>query len=121
MKITNRHRPRQTHRGERRRFGTELEQGTVAVPFQNLSLALIVASAEVDRQGGRLITGLTSEHDEVTHADRERVLSVSIPIADRLLTALPRKKADVVQHPEVFDHVGLLVNGPPGTAGLPFI
>src|SRR5438132_5965945 len=22
---------------------------------------------------------------------------------------------------EVFDHVGLLVNGPPGTAGLPFI
>jgi uncharacterized membrane protein YagU involved in acid resistance len=31
------------------------------------------------------------------------------------------KKADVVEHPEVFDHVGLLVNGPPGAAGLPFI
>jgi hypothetical protein len=30
------------------------------------------------------------------------------------------KKADVAEHPEVFDHVGLLVNGPPGTAGLPF-
>jgi hypothetical protein len=30
------------------------------------------------------------------------------------------KKADGVEHPEVFDHVGLLVNGPPGTAGLPF-
>jgi hypothetical protein len=30
------------------------------------------------------------------------------------------KKADVVEHPWVFDHVGLLVNGPPGTAGLPF-
>jgi hypothetical protein len=31
------------------------------------------------------------------------------------------KKADVVEHPGVFDHVGLLVNEPPGTAGLPFI
>ena len=28
------------------------------------------------------------------------------------------KKADVAEHPEVFDHVGLLVNEPPGTAGL---
>ena len=25
------------------------------------------------------------------------------------------KKADVVEHPEVFHHVGLLVNEPPGT------
>jgi hypothetical protein len=35
---------------------------------------------------------------------------------------LPRntenKKADVAEHPKVFDHVGLLVNEPPGTAGL---
>jgi hypothetical protein len=31
------------------------------------------------------------------------------------------KKAAVVEHPEVFDHVGLLVNEPPGTARLPFI
>jgi hypothetical protein len=30
------------------------------------------------------------------------------------------KKADVAEHPEVFDHVGLLVNGLPGTAGSPF-
>ena len=30
------------------------------------------------------------------------------------------KKADVVEHPEAFDHVGLLVNEPPGPAGLPF-
>jgi hypothetical protein len=39
--------------------------------------------------------------------------------------ALPQvqgtKKADVVEHPEVFDHVGLLVNGLPGVAELPFI
>ena len=31
------------------------------------------------------------------------------------------KKADVIEHSEVFDHVGLLVNGPLGTAGAPFI
>jgi hypothetical protein len=31
------------------------------------------------------------------------------------------KKADVVEHPEVFDHIGLLVDEPPGTAELPFI
>jgi len=31
------------------------------------------------------------------------------------------KKADVVEHPEVFHHVGLLINKPPGMAGLPFI
>jgi hypothetical protein len=32
-----------------------------------------------------------------------------------------KKKADVVEHPEVFDHIGLLVNELPSTAGLPFI
>ena len=32
-----------------------------------------------------------------------------------------KKKADVAEHPEGFDHVGILVNQPPGTAGLPFI
>jgi len=32
-----------------------------------------------------------------------------------------QKKPDVSEHPEGFDHVGLLVNEPPGTAELPFI
>ena len=32
-----------------------------------------------------------------------------------------KKKADVAEHPEVFDHVGLLVNGPSSLAGVPFI
>ena len=31
-----------------------------------------------------------------------------------------KKKADVAEHPEGFDHVGILFNQPPGTAGLPF-
>jgi hypothetical protein len=38
-----------------------------------------------------------------------------------VLTAAETKKNDVVENPEVFDHVGLLVNEPPGAAGLPFI
>eukprot|EP00825_Cyclidium_porcatum_P005067 TRINITY_DN12419_c0_g1_i1.p1 TRINITY_DN12419_c0_g1~~TRINITY_DN12419_c0_g1_i1.p1 ORF type:complete len:246 (-),score=-16.06 TRINITY_DN12419_c0_g1_i1:5-742(-) len=31
------------------------------------------------------------------------------------------KKADVAEHPQAFDHVGLLTNEPPGNAGLFFI
>jgi hypothetical protein len=31
-----------------------------------------------------------------------------------------KKKADVVEHPRGFDHVGLLVDEPPGAAGLLF-
>jgi hypothetical protein len=31
------------------------------------------------------------------------------------------KKADVAEHPKVFDHVGLLNNEPPGRAELFFI
>jgi hypothetical protein len=41
------------------------------------------------------------------------------PLENRLY-ALP-KKTDVAEHPEVFHHVGLLFNGPPGMAELPFI
>ena len=36
-------------------------------------------------------------------------------------TSKTEKKADVVKHPEAFDHVGLLCNEPPGQAGLLFI
>ena len=32
-----------------------------------------------------------------------------------------QKKADVVERPKAFAHVGLLVNKPPGRAGLLFI
>jgi hypothetical protein len=31
-----------------------------------------------------------------------------------------KKKADVVEHPKAFDHVGLLISRPPGIAELPF-
>ena len=48
---------------------------------------------------------------------RFRRLSVIQTVQRRAKT----KKADVVEHPEVFDHVGLLFTEPPGRAGLPFI
>jgi hypothetical protein len=54
-----------------------------------------------------------------------------LDLADRLIglsfgaksdpTAPRTKKADVAEHPKAFDHVGLLVNEPPGTAELLFI
>jgi hypothetical protein len=31
------------------------------------------------------------------------------------------EKADVAEHPDVFNHVGLLVNEPSSFAGLPFV
>jgi hypothetical protein len=31
--------------------------------------------------------------------------------------SLETKKADVAEHPKVFDHVGLLLNKPPGKTG----
>jgi hypothetical protein len=34
---------------------------------------------------------------------------------------MTNKKADVAEYPRVIDHVGLLINEPPGTAGLLFI
>jgi len=37
------------------------------------------------------------------------------------LSTQAKKEADVAEHPRVLGHVGLLVNGPPGTAGLPSI
>jgi hypothetical protein len=34
---------------------------------------------------------------------------------------MPTKKADVTEHPEVFDHVGLLFNEPSSDAGMLFV
>jgi len=33
----------------------------------------------------------------------------------------PEKKTDVAEHPEVFDHVGLLFNEPASDAGMLFV
>ena len=44
-----------------------------------------------------------------------------LPVAAIVSRHRKRKKTDVVAHPQVFDHVGLLFNEPPGTAGLPLI
>jgi hypothetical protein len=49
------------------------------------------------------------------------LLSSRYPGRLGLLGRWSKKKADVVEHPEVFRHVGLLVNGLPGSAELPFI
>jgi hypothetical protein len=43
------------------------------------------------------------------------------PIGAENCASIENKKADVVQHPKAFDHVGLLFNEPPGIAGLFFV
>jgi hypothetical protein len=46
--------------------------------------------------------------------------TVTETAAWRLALKRNKRKADVAKHPEAFDHAGLLVNEPPGTAGLLF-
>jgi hypothetical protein len=43
------------------------------------------------------------------------------PIGDENYSSIENKKADVAEHPKVFDHVGLLFNKPTGKAGLFFV
>ncbi len=45
----------------------------------------------------------------------------SVCLVSVIIHSQRKKKAGMVEHPEVFDHAGLLVNGPPGKAGLPLI
>jgi hypothetical protein len=49
------------------------------------------------------------------------IFRLAVGGCDLLAPPNAKKKADVAEHLGVFDHVGLLVNEPPGTAGLPFI
>jgi hypothetical protein len=50
----------------------------------------------------------------------ELELSIAIRLSIAGVAHDRNKKADTAEHPEVFHHVGLLVNEPPGTAELPF-
>jgi hypothetical protein len=53
-------------------------------------------------------------------ADEQFQTTASLVVASVSLRR-KQKKADMAEHPEAFGHVGLLVNEPPGTAGLLFI
>jgi hypothetical protein len=48
-------------------------------------------------------------------------LVVFFPLGYKRLLSPRTKKADVAQHPEAFDHVGLLFDKPTGRAGLFFV
>jgi len=43
------------------------------------------------------------------------------PIGAENCASIENKKADVVQLPKAFNHVGLLFNEPPGRAGVSFV
>ncbi len=59
----------------------------------------------------------------VHKAEREPVLGLSIGLVPGWLrmSRVTKEKADVSEHPEVFDHIGLLVNWPPAEPGRFFI
>jgi len=44
-----------------------------------------------------------------------------MPLLVAKISRRRKQKADVTEHPEGYGHVGLLVNKPPGAAGMPFI
>ena len=48
-------------------------------------------------------------------------LAISLVTATEGRPPKRNKKADVAEHADVLDHAGLLVNEPPGHAGLPFV
>jgi len=52
--------------------------------------------------------------------DWDLFMGLAPPGCDRPGLHERKKKAGVAEHPEVFDHAGILVNGPPGTPALPF-
>ena len=60
-------------------------------------------------------------HHRLTHPLKLAAGRVTDQLPLITLALLKTKKADVAEHLEVFDHAGLLVNEPPGKAGLPFI
>ncbi len=63
------------------------------------------------------------KHSLILAADRESYDGFRrTPKSLSLLVDRPNnEKADVAERPKAFRHVGLLINGPPGLAGLPFI
>ena len=82
--------------------------GDVPLFLCHVEFLLITKIRDVSGQSARL-TSVTN----FTDSGEVRWLGPSHATASE-------KKAGVAEHPEVFDHAGILVNGPPGTAGLPF-
>ena len=50
----------------------------------------------------------------------ESACSIGSSLVFGIIRRQRNKKAGVVEHLAVFDHAGLLVNEPPGKAGMPF-
>jgi hypothetical protein len=76
--------------------------------------AVIVAAAAAEQK----------QHHDNQDDDLKSTHDLS-PLGENQASSGPQhneqKKTDVSEHPVVFKHVGLLVNGPPGTAELSFI
>jgi WD40 repeat protein len=66
----------------------------------------------------RTLTGHESEVLQVALADTASGFTTGAGNTSGRQKPAQNEKADVAEHPEVFDHIGLLANEPLGTAGL---
>jgi hypothetical protein len=65
--------------------------------------------------------GENPQEDGSGRQERNEFRQVPVQIKTPSTTVALQKKADVAEYSGVFNHVGLLFNGPPDKAGLPFI
>jgi hypothetical protein len=85
-------------------------------------VASVIVYEEAKEKGADVAPAMAEHKRSVSFASRA-VVGIRVITLKRLwhgLVPLPNKKADVAEHPEAFDHVGLLVNWPPYIAGVPF-
>ncbi len=69
---------------------------------------------------------LRDRSPDSSHLVIHRQIGILHPVPPLVLASVRphcerNKKADVVEYPQGFDHIGLLVNEPSGPAGLPFV
>ena len=104
----------------RRVHAAENKKADVAERPKRSATSAFLFSAAWTRRGRRQTRRVhAAENKKADVAER----FWSIPATSALFRGVDpsrSKKADVAEHPEAFLHVGLLIDGPPGAAGLPF-
>ena len=105
--------------------GRQVEDDRVIIFLQDLVVCFCLVSGSIDFEPHcfqALFEGsgpaLFFPNQEQPHEPPPSLLSRGLK-PSKTGSERPTKKADVGEHPKVFDHVGLLVNGPPGSTGMP--
>jgi hypothetical protein len=89
------------------------------VPFWLSQPMVNTPSAEIRTNARKLFISIPFViSGDLPLASRNRSCQRFFPLGYDCLSSPETKKADVAEHPKAFDHVGLLVNEPPGRTGL---